>query len=675
MTHCINPNCQNCENPYTADTCSSCGQNLLLKNRYRCLELLGQGKNSRTFLAVDEDKPSKPRCAIKQFYAPKTDSADHSGAIYNQMGTFTQEAVRLDEVGKHPQIPALYASFADEGCFYLVQEYVEGENLERELAESGTFSETKVRQLLNDLLPVLDFVHRHALIHRDIKPENLIRRHSDGKIVLVDFGTAQFPTGMTQVKPGSAIGSAEYAAPEQTKGQAVVASDLYALGVTCLHLLSGLPPFDLYNIKAENWVWRDYLKKPVSLQLGRVLDRMVQRDANQRYHSAAEIGTALNARSLEGMLPPQKVRWATAASGAAIAIVSMLVAHRPPSPVPQTFMEAPEPEKPMMHKVKAPEISYSLPDLERNSVGLNKAQPMRTLAVASGPVWSIAVSPNSKTIASGSTDGTIQLWQVNANNVRVPIRILSGHADPVWTLAISPDGNLLASGSADKTIKIWDLNTGTLLDTLKGHTAGVFSVAFSPDSKMLASGSFDKTVKVWQLHGGKYGKSNGALVRTFLGHSQEVQSVTFSPDGNTLASGSTDGTVKLWNWRSGQLQRTLLGHSDAVWSVAISPDGKTLASGSWDKTVKLWDLDTGIPFRTLKGHLEQVHSVAFDPDGDTLATGDLGGTIKLWKTYTGSQVGTLKGHSDWVEVAFSKNGKTLVSGSFDDTIKLWRVNP
>ncbi len=682
MTHCINPDCQNSENTNYADNCSSCGQPLLLKSRYRCMELLGQGKYGRTFLAVDEDKPSKPRCAIKQFFGGKTDNAiaQFRGGTLGSPRGLTSEVMLLDELTQHPLIPELYASFEDNGSQYLIQEYVEGQNLADELAESGPFNEKKIRQILTDVLPVLNFVHNSLLIHRDIKPENLIRRQSDGKVILVDFGTVEHPTVRSSMTPGTALGSAEYAAPEQTKGQAIQGSDLYSLGVTCLHLLTGLPPFDLYSIKTESWVWSEYLTHPVSLQLSRVLDTLVQRDVKQRYASSAEALKALKAPNLEAVLPPPNKRVATFVGGAAIALLSITLGYRAPSPVPVSFQEEPPEPVPappqMMYKVKYPELSYKLPSFrEESSYPVSQVQPVRTLAIASGPVWSVAVSPDGSTIASGSTDGTIQLWHVSTNNVRVPLRILSGHSDPVWTLAVSPNGNLLASGSADKTIKLWDLRTGELLGTLKGHKAGVFSVAFSPDSQSLASGSFDKSIKVWRLHTNNYSGLAGSEVRSFIGHSQEVQSVAFSVDGQTLASGSTDGTVKLWNWQTGKLIRTLLGHSDAVWSVSFSPDGNTIASGSWDKTIKLWDFGTGVPIRTLKGHSEQIHSVAFNPDGQTLASGDLGGTIKLWSMDTGSQVGTLKGHSDWVGVAFSKNGKTLVSGSFDDTIKLWKVNP
>ncbi|WP_084763412.1 NACHT and WD repeat domain-containing protein, partial [[Scytonema hofmanni] UTEX B 1581] len=244
---------------------------------------------------------------------------------------------------------------------------------------------------------------------------------------------------------------------------------------------------------------------------------------------------------------------------------------------------------------------------------------------------------------------------------------LQGHSELVISVAFSPDGKTLASGSADKTIKLWDVATGKISQTLTGHSKWVNSVAFSPDGKTLASGSADKTIKLWDV-------ATGKLSQTLTGHSDGVYSVAFSPDGKTLASGSGDKTIKLWDVATGKPSQTLTGHRDKVISVAFSPDGKTLASGSYDDTIKLWDMATGKPSQTLTGHRDKVNSVAFSPDGKTLASGSPDKTIKLWDVATGKLSQTLTGDSDEVSsVAFSPDGKTLASGSADKTIKLWDV--
>src|ERR687885_2401295 len=304
MSYCLNPNCSKPQNTNGIQLCQSCGSPLLLQKRYQALKLIGQGGFGRTFLAVDRGRPSKPRCVIKQFFPQQqgTNNAQKAAEL------FRQEARRLKELGKHPHIPALLAHIEQQGQQYLVQEFIEGQNLAQELAEEGAFNETQIRGLLISLLPVLNFIHERKVIHRDIKPANIIRRTSPplqtqgrapgthrkrGQLVLVDFGAAKFATGTALLKTGTSIGSAEYTAPEQIRGRAVFASDLYSLGVTCIHLLTQIPPFDLFDSSEDTWVWRDFLTSPVSNSLGRVIDKLLQSATKRRYQSVAEVARDL----------------------------------------------------------------------------------------------------------------------------------------------------------------------------------------------------------------------------------------------------------------------------------------------------------------------------------------------------------------------------------------------
>ena len=299
MSYCLNPSCPSPQNPASTNFCRTCGAKLLLKERYRTLKPIGQGGFGKTFLAVDEDKPSQPCCVIKQFFP----QAQGTNTVQKAAELFTQEAVRLDELGKHPQIPELLAYFSQDSQQYLVQEFIDGKDLAHELAENGVFNEAQVRSLLNDLLPVLQFVHQHQVIHRDIKPENIIRRHRDSQLVLVDFGASKVATGTSLARTGTAIGSAGYSAPEQNIGRAVFASDIYGLGVTCIHLLTERHPFDLFDANEGIWVWRDACSQPVSVALGRILDKMLESAINRRYQSAAEV-----LRDLNSQMPPIVVK-------------------------------------------------------------------------------------------------------------------------------------------------------------------------------------------------------------------------------------------------------------------------------------------------------------------------------------------------------------------------------
>ncbi|NET89319.1 MAG: protein kinase [Kamptonema sp. SIO1D9] len=299
MSYCLNPDCPKPKNPESAQECLACGSklSLLLSGRYRVIRILGQGGFGKTFLARDLSLPGNPSCVIKQL-RPNT-TAPHMLQMAREL--FNREAETLGRIGNHPQVPRLLDYFEDNQQFYLVQEYVKGYNFQQEIKKNGPMSEAGVRQFLSEILPLLQYIHSQQVIHRDIKPANLIRREEDRKLVLIDFGAvknqvdpvAAANTSDQTALTGFAVGTPGFAPPEQMMMRPVYASDVYAVGVTCVYLLTGKSPKDLnYNPSTGEMVWQQYVH--VSDHFANVLRKMLEVSVRDRYQSADEVLRALD---------------------------------------------------------------------------------------------------------------------------------------------------------------------------------------------------------------------------------------------------------------------------------------------------------------------------------------------------------------------------------------------
>ncbi|MEB3294816.1 MAG: serine/threonine-protein kinase [Synechococcales bacterium] len=297
MSYCLNPGCPNPENLMDAEFCQACGAKLLLNDRYRVLHALGQGGFGATYLARDEILPGQPNCVIKQLRP----NATAPNVMQMARELFEREANTLGKIGNHPQIPRLLDYFEAYQEFYLVQEYVSGSTLQQEVKRRNGdyFTEYEVKQFLLEILPVLSYIHQNKVIHRDIKPANLIRRSHDQKLVLIDFGAVKndVSTIITAASENTAftsyaIGTPGFAPPEQMAMRPVFASDIYALGVTCIYLLTGKAPKDMrYDHQTGELLWRQHIH--VSSYFAQVLQKMLEVSVRHRYQTADALLSAL----------------------------------------------------------------------------------------------------------------------------------------------------------------------------------------------------------------------------------------------------------------------------------------------------------------------------------------------------------------------------------------------
>jgi WD40 repeat protein len=287
-------------------------------------------------------------------------------------------------------------------------------------------------------------------------------------------------------------------------------------------------------------------------------------------------------------------------------------------------------------------------------------------------VAALAFNRSGSTLAVGDADGNVRLWA--PNDVRPTFANLAGPVGgEAWSVAFSPDGRTLAVGYDDEagndrqTLTLWDAATRQPRATLQGHEAMVFAVAFSPDGRTLASASHDRTVKLWD-------PQSGRLRATLTGHAERVRSLSYSPDGGTLVTSSHDGMLKVWDVAAGRQRLTLptgSGHR-----VTFAPDGKRLAA-SLDQTVRVWEMPSGTGLREFADS-DLVRSLAFAPDGRTLASGNESGVVTLWDLATGGKKTDQKEHAAGVRggvlsLAYSRDGRTLASGGEDRTIRLWQA--
>ncbi len=295
---------------------------------------------------------------------------------------------------------------------------------------------------------------------------------------------------------------------------------------------------------------------------------------------------------------------------------------------------------------------------------LSDGKRMYQLGGHRSTIYKMAFSPDSSMLVSvGSYDRGIRIWRMSDGRLRRAIRAPS----PVWSVSVSTDNKTLATGLDNSTIMLWDIRSGKSTKTMTGHSARVRSVAFGPNGKRLISGSDDNRLRLWNL-------STGKTIRAYL-CGGDIYTLGFSPDGKTLAGGCTDRTVRVWD-ASSATQKHILRHQAIVSSVRWSGDSKYLLSGSYAKTLRIWDANTGNEVRSIFTDQKVRALVAYDPAGKVMAyvavnTND----ILLVRLSDNKLLFTLKGHTRHItDISVSQNGQYLVSGSADGTAKVWRLS-
>src|SRR6266705_1161522 len=554
--------------------CSACGRSLhnsahgpisntltgllvqqhILKRRYRILGQIGKGGFGAVYKAADTQFGNRP-LAIKEMSQSNLNPQE----LHQATEAFKHEAHLLAGL-THPNLPRIYEQFSENGRWYLVMDYIEGETLEANLDKmGGKLPLDKVLNISAQLSSVLEYLHSHQppIIFRDLKPANVMLT-TNGHIFLIDFGIARlFKPG--QAKDTTALGSSGYAAPEQYgKAQTTPRTDIYSLGVTLHQMLSGDDPadtpFQFPSLQLSG--------HPTLSRLEKLIMQMIEMDASKRPASIAAVKQELQNIATQQLVGKTNPLQAGLPHG-----------YQPPA---------------------KPQI------LQRSNAP--RPQPQKTTRyICSGHtsrVTAVAWSPRGTHIATASFDRTVRIWDTAHGFSIITYR---GHWDRVQAVTWSPDGTRIASASDDGTVQVWDATTGKQVLIYRGHSNAVSSVAWSPDGKRIASASDDKSVQVWDT-------SNGGMIFVNRSHTKKVLAVAWSPDGRRIASGSEDKSVQVWSPNKdkssffGTLRLTVRGqfsykgHSGRVNGLIWSPNGQRIASVSNDKSMQVWDSSTGKKF-------------------------------------------------------------------------------
>lgn len=564
----------------------------LLDGRYQVVKVLGAGGFGKTYVAQDTRRPGNPICVVKQL-EPATRDANFLLAARR---LFNSEAESLEKVGNHPQIPRLLAYFEENQEFYLVQDFIDGHNLSAELIPGKPWSEIKVKALLQDVLPILDFVHKQGVIHRDVKPDNLLRRKEDNHLVLVDFGAVKQVSNQTllidkSVTKTVAVGTPGYMPSEQARGQPRPNSDIYALGVIALQALTGLQPIAFqYDQQTGEILWQHLAQ--VSPGLATILNGMVMYHFRDRYQSAAEVLQRLEQLN-SGITSPNSptspiVPRTTTQDNSLPKLPTYNVPTQPPPSQNQTVAATP-PKQPTVSRPSVPSsIGPNRPDSAPIVLGT-----LIAIFVAAGVGIAFAAREQIASFFSGNVGligGTTEECTVNARpalNVRanpngeVTGRVsngtqvsLSGKEDGVWVEISKPSKGWVSSNYLNCGVAVEPATTPTPTPTPKASPSPSPSPSPKPTPKPTPK-PVDKGDSILAAAKEKYqeGDLPGAI--------KELSSIPINSSTYREAQRTIETWRKEWSDAESQFKKAEAAFDQGNWDEAIALTSNTPDNLYW----------------------------------------------------------------------------------------------
>ena len=702
----------------------------LLQGRYRIISQIGKGGMGTVYVARDENLGIT--IAVKQNFFEDD----------RLIEAFKREARLLASL-RHTALPQVKDYFVDDTGQYLVMEYIAGDDLgtildkrRHKMAPIGEvkpFEVDDVMRWAEQLLDALDYLHTRAesVVHRDIKPQNL-KLAERSQIILLDFGLAKGnPLWMTRVtSSGSLYGyTPNYAPIEQIRGVGTdPRSDLYALGATLYHMVTGSPPLDaatradaLLGGEPDPLRPANELNPHVPNGLSIMLKKAMEPHRNNRYPSASEMLKALRGAKHSTVLleMPKSEHYKPQGESSRIGETTSLSASLPPVDMEahrrsqqeqerkarEEQVEAERRTKEEAERKQHEEQERRAREAELLSIQKDKEQKEREEAER---LWQQRQQEKEREereaterlkrieedaerrrqIAEREKEDSQRLYQQEKPQPyplaeqlqnqqerqklerKTLIAIIGGVVIAlaiVLAVIISSKRENPSSGSPSTNSSAGSQKQPpSVLKPGVYFTSGkVYKVSLSDDGQVLASASAEAAIRLWQASGAS----------ELTGPTQKSQSVAVSHNGQIIASGSEDGLIRLWQTTDRRLTKTLRGHSDYVFSLGFSPDGQTLYSASGDKTIKLWSVNDGTLLRTVNTPEKGYLIVAVSPDLSLAGFYREDGLFKLWSLGQDSFLRHLEGNVPSINCgAFSNDGQMLALGSLDGDVQLWRTS-
>jgi serine/threonine protein kinase len=664
---------------------------------YRLLEPLGKGGMGWVFKA--RHRLMNRVVAVKRIRPEGV----HDAATVRRFRVEMQAAARLN----HPNVVVVHDAQEVDGCLFLVMEFCEGVTLYSLVGQRGPLPAEEACGYVRQACLGLQHASDRGLVHRDLKPDNLML--CGGAVKILDFGLARLrrgdaPPGST-TQDGMIVGTADYMAPEQSKGQADIRSDLYSLGCTLYFLLTGQTPFPGGSLldkcvrhRTEEPVPLTRLRPDVPARVENLVRRLMAKNPADRFQTPAEAAAALEplsrahrpgqasqprhdpvpldqAAQTQQTLAP-KFRKARSGPGrrtatvlGAVVVVVVCVA------VILASRREPAPGAPVAHVTpETPETPPSSPRAWKKS---------STLPIPPGQAatYGLAFSPDGRLLAAtfGNNEdsgpkqlGQLCVWEADGGRLKLDREIESG---PGTCVAFSPDGARLAWGAgywnheAPGHVTIWDVAGAAVVAHFEAHPKGVLGLAFQPRGDLLVTTGREGKVRVWD---GKTGKPRGELKDAGV----PVFALAFSPDGSRLAVGADDGTADLWDVGTRERVETL---SPATWKpvrgLAFTADGGTILAATkrgQGTTANLLAWQGRKPLPTILLGETEAYCLALSPDRATALIGCQNKTAKLFQTATRQELQTLTNDRPFFCLAFSPTGRLLAtSGGWSGPVELW----